>query len=619
MGYQPRNSFDEACSNSTESHCELSRRDRNIPKPADFGTSDPQGCLNACVGQILIGGDIEYFCQQLQLQRDDPKLLWSLYCCDYTNCGVWIDKPGQSPNVDLIINKCQNHGYYSIPDPGPPAWDSCSSGSPTNAQPNLPPGTIEPPDAGLRTFSRSSVPSMTSVPASPSSTSVPTLDSPIPSLSTDPPSSSSETESTGLTAGSKAAIGICTSLGVIALVSLLVFLIRRWKSDPRSYLKGDPVAPRHIRSFSEPPSGSRTSLIAPLMTPVPSASSRTAPCTPPARLSDRKYLGSCFNQDLPRSPATPGRPDDPAFPVSPIFAPTRSSGGSGSKLVPRHERRATTNSIGFPLPSSSPPAASAPHYPQSSIYSLSSGPGVASTTTFGSNNNNNNHNKGAGSMLSGCTAVATTSGTPPPPPPLSPSTRSLRPHDSNPLPPPPAPGEHALVAPSGPPPTRALPPPPPTPTSPPAHHSASPTFSVSPTSPTFPPPTARPIVLGGGSSSPPYSPRYYSHNNSNNNHHHHEGGPGLAARELCELTETYARETRGGSWGSWSAGGGCGGGGGGGGPGVSPIGGAGTGGGGRKRGSDGTSSRGSGDRKGAAYATAMALRELDLEKLGGRY
>ncbi|KAI0602332.1 hypothetical protein F4775DRAFT_236595 [Biscogniauxia sp. FL1348] len=597
MGYQPGNSFDEACSNSTGSRCQqLSRRDRNIPKPADYGTSDPQACLNACLGELFLGENIGYYCRLLQQQRDDPELLWSLYCCDYTNCGVWIDKPGQSPNVDLIINRCQNNGYYSIPDPGPPAWNSCPSSSPGNAQPILPSGTTEPPDAGLRTFSKSSIPSLTSAPASPSSTSAPILNSPTPSSSTEPMSNSSETESTGLTAGSKAAIGICTSLGVIALISLLVFLIRRWKSDPRSYRKDDPIVPRHTRSFSEPPSGSRTSLIAPLMTPVPSASSRTAPCTPPARLSDRKYLGSCFNQDVPRSPSTPGRADDPAFPVSPIFAPTRRS-SSGSKLIPKHERRATTNSIRFPLPSPPPPAAASAHYPQSSIYSLSSGPG-ASTTTFGSssNTNNNNYKGGGGSMLSGSTAVATSST--PPAPPLSPR-RSPRPHDSNPLPP--APAEHPLVAPSGPPPTRALPPPPLPPASP-VHYGASPTSPTFPPPPP-PPPAARPIVLGG---SPAYPPRYYQHQ------HQHES-PGAAARELCDLTEAYARETRGGSWGSWSGGTG-------GGPGVSPTGGGGAGGGGgRKRGSDGTSSRGSGDRKGAAHATAMALRELDLEKLGGRY
>ncbi|KAI5926033.1 hypothetical protein F4810DRAFT_620165 [Camillea tinctor] len=508
MGRQEGDSFKEACSNRTGPHCRLPGRDRIIPQPADFGTSDPQACLNACLGQLFRGDDIGDYCQQLQIQKDDPKLLRSLYCCDYTNCGVWIDKPGQSPNVDLIINRCQNNGYYSIPDPGPPAWDSCPSVAPSNSQPVLPSGTTGPPDTELRTLSGSSVATMTSVPTRLSSTSEPMPASPTPSSGTlQSISNPSESAPTGLTAGSKAAIGVCASLGIIALIFLLVFLFRRRRSFPRNYLKSSPVVPRHIRSFSEPPSGSRTSLIAPLMTPVTSASSRTAPCTPPARLSDRKYIGSCFNQDAPHSRSSPrGRrtADDPGLPVSPVFAPPQShhSTTTNSKLAPRHSRRATTSSIRFPLPASPPP-----HCAQSSMYSL---PG-ASTTTFGSNPNRG--------------------------------------------PPAPAP----LRLPSGPPPTRALPPPPPP--------------GASPTSPTF-----------------PRSPTTY--------HHRYSPGVGAAARELCDLTEAYAREARGGSWGSWSGGVG-------GGPG------------GRKRGSDGTSSRGSGGGKGSS--AGMALRELDLEKLGGRY
>ncbi|KAI1506685.1 hypothetical protein F5X99DRAFT_12779, partial [Biscogniauxia marginata] len=518
----------------------------------------------------------------------------SLYCCD-SNCGVWIDRSGQSPNVDLIINRCQNNGYYSIPDPGPPpSWDSCLSDAPGDAQPALPTGTIEPQDTGLRTFSRLPVPSTKTAPASPLSTYAPSPDSPRPSSSTTSPFPSSETASAGLTAGSKAAIGICTSLGVIALVFLLIFMIRRRRSDPRTYPRSDPTVTRHKRSFSEPPSGSRTSLTAPLMTPT-SASLRNTPCTPPARLSDRKYLTSVFNQGLQRPPSTPSGAEKPAFPVSPIFAPT------SSKLVPRHERRATTNSsIRSPLPS--PPPASS-QYPRSSIYSLSSGLG-ASTTTF-------NSNKGD-SVRSGTVTVTGTST-----PPLSP-TRPPRPHDG-PLQIP------DLVAPSGPPPSHALPPPPPSP----AHHKhpicSSPTFPVSPVSPASPTFPARPIVLGG-------SPVVAVYQHADKVHYEpaigiavpHSPPPppppppllpppavavtSAAAKELCDLTESYARErkTRD-SWGSWSGAGY-----GGGGPGVSPIGA------GRKRGSDG-SSRGSADKKGSANATGTALRELDLEKLGGRY
>lgn len=73
----------------------------------------------------------------------------------------------------------------------------------------------------------------------------------------------------------------------------------------------------------------------------------------------------------------------------------------------------------------------------------------------------------------------------------------------------------------------------------------------------------------------------------------------ISAKELRDLTESYAQETRD-SWGSWSGVGG-------GGPGVvSP---------GRKK---GRGNRGSADRKDEAK-TAMASHTLDLEKLGGCY
>lgn len=87
----------------------------------------------------------------------------------------------------------------------------------------------------------------------------------------------------------------------------------------------------------------------------------------------------------------------------------------------------------------------------------------------------------------------------------------------------------------------------------------------------------------------------------------------LSARDLRELTESYARETRE-SWGSWSGAGG-------GGPGIGGGGGnnggfGGTGGKFRK-GSNG-SPRSSGSVAGGPGA-AVAMRDLDLEKLGGSY
>ncbi|KAF2971473.1 hypothetical protein GQX73_g2153 [Xylaria multiplex] len=158
-------------------------------------------------------------------------------------------------------------------------------------------------------------------------------------------------------------------------------------------------------------------------------------------------------------------------------------------------------------------------------------------------------------------------------PPLS-STRFPRLHD----------GSLELTVfptPAGPPPNRALP-------APPLNHPNSPTFSalsVSPRSPTFP----APALIRGDSPGVPTQ----------------QGKAALpasiSAKELRDLTESYAREAEAReSWGSWSGVGG-------GGPGVTGPG--------RKR---SRGKRGSAEKKGGAKVVTVP-QELDLEKLSGRY
>lgn len=375
--------------------------------------------------------------------------------------------------------------------------------------------------------------------------------------------------STGLTEGSKAAIGICASLAIIAIIFLVGFLISRRRSRPQSYFDGAPNAPRHGRSFSEPASGSRT----PLITPPPSASSKGPPLTPPARLSDRRFLPSLLKQDgTPNSSMASGLDERP-LPQATLGSPAEKKG------VLRHQRRATTNSINKSPFSPSPPAAVhfAPHFLRDSGSSYSSGPGGASTTTIGSNK--------AGSIYS------VGRGTPPLPLPLSP-TRPPRPHDGH------LEIPH-LVTPAGPPPNRALPAPPP-------YHPASPTFSVSPVSPSSSPalPPVRP---------PPWSDNAPTVSGqqlgADSKVRLDPSAIGIAlpasTMDLRDLTESYARETSE-SWGSWSGAGG-------GGPGVSIAAG-------RKRGygHNGRPRENGGDKKGGSGST-VSLQELDLEKLGGKY
>ncbi|KAH6851082.1 hypothetical protein B0I37DRAFT_404768 [Chaetomium sp. MPI-CAGE-AT-0009] len=91
---------------------------------------DPSECLRNCKAQFL--GTVVKGWQENDgwvegcgsLNRNVPvKEFWSLYWCDLTFCGVGINRAGglgQDPTVDLIINTCQNIGFYSIIDPGPP-------------------------------------------------------------------------------------------------------------------------------------------------------------------------------------------------------------------------------------------------------------------------------------------------------------------------------------------------------------------------------------------------------------------------------------------------------------------------------------------------------------------
>ncbi|XXG97397.1 hypothetical protein Hte_003698 [Hypoxylon texense] len=488
--------------------------------PADIGLENAQKCIVACFEQFLdkwykkTGGEFEDVCKQLS-QLEPTTELWNLYCCDSTYCGVWTPDKGKSPS--------------------------------------------ESEGAGLKTMSPSNGPSATAT-ATPIASPLSTANPPSSVLnSTLSGAGVAPSTSTGLTEGSKAAIGICASLAIIAIIFLAGFWISRRRSRPQSrYFDGAPgAAPHHHgRSFSEPPSGSRT----PLITPPPSASSaKGPPMTPPLPLGERRFLPSLLNKQG-------GTTNSSLASDEKIYPHAHSAFGlRPEKGIARHERRATTSSIHNPPFSPSHPAAVhfAPRFLRDSGSSYSSGPGGggASTTTVGSNK--------AGSVRSGGVAGAS-----PLLQPLSP-TRPSRPHDER------LDVPH-LAAPAGPPPNRALPAPPP-------YHPVSPTFTVSPISPSVSPglPSVRPLALSenkghqeSSAFTTPLSP---------------------STKDLSDLTESYARETSE-SWGSWSGTGG-------GGPGVSI-------GGGKKRGYGNTIG---GEGKKGSRGSMVSLQELDLEKLGGKY
>ncbi|KAI1374862.1 hypothetical protein F4677DRAFT_159322 [Hypoxylon crocopeplum] len=572
-----RSDFDDSLVGGREDHHHEVNRDIDRKStPADFGTRNAQACITACYDQFVddwekkIQGGFDEVCNQLSHGQPSTEL-WKLYCCDSTSCGVWISEVGQSPSVDLIINKCQGIGNFLIYDPGPPSSNVCSIAGKSN-----------PGESGLQS-------SLTS--SSPSAMMTSTISSSSAAVETSPSSELNSTvsgagvvpsTSIGLTEGSKAAIGICSSLAIIAIIFLVGFLISRRRSSPKGYSDSAPNAPRLGRSSSEPPSGSRT----PLITPPPSASSKGPPLTPPARLSDRRFLPSLLKQGgTPNSSLASGMDERPFLPPT-LTAP------SDKKLAPRHERRATTDSITQPPLSPSHPAAVhfAPYFLRDSGSSYSSGPGGASTATIGSNK--------PSSVRSGTATIHGTN-TPPILLPLSP-TRPARPHDG-PLEIP------NLVKPAGPPPNRALPAPPP-------YHPASPTFTVSPVSPSNSPAPSPAHPLALADSGHAFNAAHLGRA-EDKKHTPESSAIGIAlpasTQDLCDLAESYARETSE-SWGSWNgAGGGA--------PGVTVAGP-------RKRG-HGFNGRsrdnvdgggGAGNRKGGR-GSSVSLQELDLEKLGGKY
>ncbi|EFX06302.1 hypothetical protein CMQ_6623 [Grosmannia clavigera kw1407] len=117
----------------------------DLPRRQTFGFydgSDPQDCINNCresfFSLLLDTPPSEddstdttpsEVCSLLSADGISD-ILWQLYWCDSAFCGVWIEAgtSGQDPNVDRLINQCQNIGYSSVYDPGSPASDySCSS------------------------------------------------------------------------------------------------------------------------------------------------------------------------------------------------------------------------------------------------------------------------------------------------------------------------------------------------------------------------------------------------------------------------------------------------------------------------------------------------------------
>ncbi|KAL1839818.1 hypothetical protein VTJ49DRAFT_1097 [Mycothermus thermophilus] len=317
---------------------------------------------------------------------------WQLYWCDSVFCGVANSQGGlgQDPNVNFVINTCQNNGFFNIFDPGPPPAEfACTTETkPTSCSPTGTPSTTTPPQA-------------TESGKSQTTTESSTLAGPgvIPQPTTNPKTSPS-TSGNELTGQGKAAIAICSVLALLLLLSLVVVFIRRRKQ--RKALAGAGLRPRRspdggiIIDHSIGPTSSPT----PLITPVKTAGGgvRTI-IAPPLRLRDHKFtLPSIFRRGGDRSPSPPLTPlttadEQPSdsggavhFPTSPLYSPTT------SKLTPRYERVGGVAAI--PRTYTSTSAAARERERQYSQHYAPSGVGRAVATAGGP------YNRGSGSASS---------------------------------------------------------------------------------------------------------------------------------------------------------------------------------------------------------------------------
>ncbi|KAF4501687.1 hypothetical protein FAGAP_2093 [Fusarium agapanthi] len=290
---------------------------------------DPPLCISLCRERFLkelVPGDetIERVCEVLQdrdwMEKEQP--FRALYCCDAQACGVDnLGEDGKDPNVNWLINTCQDHGYHSIIDPGPPQpyhiCDPESLNEDKDCQQAK--GTDESQDASSQTTSRVSKAESTlhetTKPTTLETTSVP-IQSSIPETTADPstlaasdPSSSdSNNTNKGMPLGVKVTIAIISVVGLLAIAALIFCLLRRRRSRKTDIR-------RLIKHPSSPPP--RADSPTPLVSPTISHSDPDGvPLTPPARLGERRFLS-----------------DEPnGLPTSPVYSPT------SSKLSPRHER-----------------------------------------------------------------------------------------------------------------------------------------------------------------------------------------------------------------------------------------------------------------------------------------
>ncbi|KAJ2902135.1 uncharacterized protein MKZ38_000988 [Zalerion maritima] len=345
-------------------------------------------CIHGCRMNFMKGlapgvttqdDDFDVVCEELSGSNGSIERLWDLYCCDFNPCGVWIN-PAGGPGQDR---------FHEIQDPGPPSREHCSSWYTAQAERDTFSCQSLGSGDGSDDDGEVSVMGVGPESGSPTSTSTPNNGANLqePSSSYDATTGSrtnGEEPSPGeIPTSAKIAASICSVLGLVALVSVIMFLVqKRRRSAPyvrnlRDHIKHGPslsqtdspnsisptplITPTNSNTLSPPPgaaaarptsNGSGAFSMAMAMAKSRSKTSLggdhrgssasttltgggNGPLTPPLRLRDRRILAvPSILRSAPSSPrpAPTPRLQQRTFPTAPYCAPTT------SKLVPRHER-----------------------------------------------------------------------------------------------------------------------------------------------------------------------------------------------------------------------------------------------------------------------------------------
>ncbi|CAG9938873.1 unnamed protein product [Clonostachys rosea f. rosea IK726] len=314
-------------------------------------------CIASCRakfvdGLLLENKTLESVCEHLSDNGNTTteKLppFWDLYCCDSQLCGVDnLKSHNLDPNINWFISSCQNIGYPSLTDPGPPEPTRyiCNRISDYGGNPLC---QKEKPDTNVATstsIEHSSVlasPVTHTLMATSTSESKSILD---PSLEASlDPSSSDDRGAQGATHISKeikVTIGLSVVAGAI-VIGLIIFCLLRLKARPPHRRRG--IRKYFKRKDDDSSFKGLTESPTPLISPTSLASPHWKPLTPPPPLKERKMLNVPPASSRPSSVNREHRQAE--FPASPVVALTRDS------LLPRTERRPTLNGANASSPNS---------------------------------------------------------------------------------------------------------------------------------------------------------------------------------------------------------------------------------------------------------------------------